>query len=427
MVYVFMALMLGINMMRVVDIMGKGMFNLALSDVLLLPVLLYMLFQVRKEPFKEVFKHYGIMLMLTVWILFTGVQAMRAPEIMSGGPVGLISELLKTVICIGYFFVGHYFLKVCSRKQFTLTWVLALCVSVIWGVVSFYFIQKGLPFFGIEPRFHYLFLGTDTDPNHAATFYFVSFFAFGALLIDRKVGLEKGALYGAMLLALVGVVLTGSRGGLISLVVGMGIVFMGYAMTHRKKALLLLLLVLLALNVTITIDRVAMDDYIMSRTLSKFSSFEAGMEIRTSLGKTAFYMGNDHALFGVGRGNYSLNSEPYFEALSFKYIDDIPHNTYTGLYAEVGLVGLLLFVSPVLLLVIAAIACIRREPTLLKRHLESITWTLAGLGALAVQASVLNVENRRFFWFLAGVLLYILNNYPKEPDAQVQEATDSFN
>lgn len=410
MTYIFMILMLSINMMKVVDLFGKGVFNLALSDVFLLPVLFYMFLQIKNKRFNEIFKHYIVMILLMAWIVISGVHAMLVPDINDGGFAGLLSEFIKTAICVGYFFVGYYFLKKCSIRQFTFMWVIALLISVFWGLLSFNFIRQGIPFLGIQPRYSYYFLGTDTDPNHVSTFYFFSFFAFGALLDIYNTRFQKNMLYLAMLSAVLGVFFTGSRGGIISFILGLGAVLFCLSIKNRRKALLLVLLLIFAFNVTIIVDHITMDDYIMTRVISKFSNFQTGMDVRSSLGKVALNMGNDHLLFGVGRGNYHLNSEPYFEKLSYKYIEDIPHNTYTGLYAEVGVIGLLLFFSPVLIIMALIIKLLKRDSNLFWNNFESFAWIAGAFSSLAVQASVLNIENRRFFWFVAGFLVYVLTN-----------------
>src|SRR3989449_9457572 len=54
-------------------------------------------------------------------------------------------------------------------------------------------------------------------------------------------------------------------------------------------------------------------------------------------------MGMAHPIFGVGFGNFKLLWPKYFEEIDpeVRELDDGNHNTFLGLFAEVGLVGLI--------------------------------------------------------------------------------------
>ena len=116
-----------------------------------------------------------------------------------------------------------------------------------------------------------------------------------------------------------------------------------------------------------------------------------GNEIdRFELTKAAFQMGNDNFIFGVGKGNFPLNSYIYLGEDNRNYKNQyIPHNTLMGFYAQQGIVGVIIFlILPIFLLY-----------RMIKSGYSQNRYFIPLLGGLAVQSFAINVENIRFYGF----------------------------
>lgn len=400
--------MLTINITRVVYITESARFNLAFSDVLM-PILgIVLLLKLRKYTFKSVFRHYPILLGLILWITISGFYAISTPSIEDAGWLGLAEELIKTVIVVAYFWVGYNTLRMVKLDLWKFTWGISTWIFIVGGFLIFILAKQGIFLMGDESKYAVYFMGTDTDPNHAASYLTLSFFAMGAFAWMTEQKWLKGIFYLTMAASAIAVFITGSRGGMLGLFAGLVFLIAGMLKKNWRFATAIILTVVLLVFSAIVVDLTGFDTYFASRVVSKFKSFDTGLDVRTGLGKTALLMGVDHPIFGVGRGNYIMNSRPYFEAIGQSYIDDIPHNTYTGLFAETGLIGMLLFLSPVLLLIFASIKKRKSHPEWFNGRVILWIWLIGGLISLSVQSAVLNVENRRFLWYLGGVLLYYI-------------------
>lgn len=407
-------MMLTVNITRVVNLTESARFNLAFSDVLV-PILgLLLLLKLRKFKFGSVFRHYLFLGGLLLWIVATGALAIYTPSIEDAGWIGLAKELIKTVIVVFYFWVGYNTLRMIRLDLWQGSWVVSTLIFIFGGFYIFSMAKQGTFLMGEEGKYLVYYMGTDTDPNHAASYLSLSFFAMGAFAWMTHRKWLKPIFYGTMALSIMALFITGSRGGMLGMALGLVVLVGGMFYKNWRFALAIVLTVLLLFFAAIIVDYTWFETHFAARVINKFVNFDAGLEIRTGLGQTAFMMGRDHFIFGVGRGNYVLNSPPYFEAIGQAFIDNIPHNTYTGLLAEVGLVGLMLFLTPVLAILYALWDRRKKNLKWVKERSVLWIWFFGGLTALAVQSSVLNVENRRFLWYVAGVLLYYIETDQSE-------------
>jgi O-antigen ligase len=407
---VYALILLTLNITKVVVFSDSIKFNMALADILI-PIFLFIsLFFWKQYGFKQTYKSYSIWIGLAAWLFLVAFLAIKNASIVDGGWSGLFEELIKTGLCVLYFFVGYNTLRVLKLRSFKITWLLSTLIFVLGGFVIYILAIKGLYFWSDDPKYLMMFMGTDTDPNHAATFLTLSFFGMGIFaMLSEHMG-ARGFFYVMMFISSVGLIFTGSRGGLFGFIVGIAILLIYYIFKNWRMALALTLVLILMTMVFLTIDHFYLENVFTQRLLYKLVEIESGFDIRANLSRSAWMMGVDHPLFGVGRGNYILNSPVYFDKLGVDYIESIPHNTYFGLLAETGIVGLILYCMPVLLLVYTIIRRYKRNPRLLGEEQNVLIWLAAGIFALGVQAFVLNVENRRFLWYLAGVLIFLFEN-----------------
>ena len=146
----------------------------------------------------------------------------------------------------------------------------------------------------------------------------------------------------AVPLCAVGVLLTGSRGGLIALMVALaGFIVVGAKWRGR----------IVVLTVAVVIAGFGFYTYAASEDLrSRVTSVGSGSG-RIDLWTVGWRMVEENPLDGVGIGNFPVAS-PHFvlvpgdvaRAQYVAYSDKVAHNTYLEIWAETGLVGLALFV-----------------------------------------------------------------------------------
>lgn len=402
--------MLTINVTKVIHFSDTLKFNMALSDLFIPIFVVLSFFLWRQFGFKNVFKGYTIWVCLVSWLVFVAWIGILSEKIIDGGWMGLFEELIKTGLCIIYFFVGYNTLRVLNLNKLQVSWAIATLFFIVAGFAIYILAINGLYYWSDDPKYLGMFTGTDTDPNHAATFLTLSFFGMGIFAILSDKLRAKMFYYGMMSLSTVGLIFTGSRGGLIGFAIGIFVLLGYYAFKNWRVALAIILIMILMILIFLTLDQIYLESVFSQRLIYKLVNIESGIDIRANLSRVAWMMSLDHPLFGVGRGNFILNSSKYFEKLGIEVIENIPHNTYFGLIAETGFVGFILFLMPFLIFVYTLFKRYGKKYMILKEEAPMLFWVLAGVCALGVQAFVLNIENRRFLWFIAGVLIFIYEN-----------------
>lgn len=188
--------------------------------------------------------------------------------------------------------------------------------------------------------------GSVGDPNDQASVLVAAIpLAFGlAGVLRRSPGLRLLALL-SIVLCLAGVVNTLSRGGLIALacVMGAGVVFGG---RWRRWAVLFLLIGSLGtLGYFVALAPA-------SSTARVTSADTSG---RSDLWRIALRMIDAHPIAGIGSGNFQNTEVHYLGSPGAIHsaaliVDDphVAHNIYLQLFAELGIVGLLIFLGIVL-------------------------------------------------------------------------------
>ncbi|MDK2788511.1 MAG: hypothetical protein PWP07_1756, partial [Epulopiscium sp.] len=318
-----------------------------------------------------------------------------------------------------------------TLKVWTITCI-SVCLIGIIAVIKYY---QGSPL-----EFHTLvsgsrssavFVGTFTDPNLAAVYLTISFYI---VLMWIRTDIKKYERYiGMLTLILIPLclLLTVSRGGII----GFGCSIFVYTILNfnsiNKKVLVIIPLIGILIFAWIDIDSTYLNGSLLARFTEKMEqvSEQTGeFTTRKNLAISALKMGKDHFITGVGRGNYPLNSARYLNELG---IDDlspyktgesmkIPHNTLAGIFAELGIVGLLLYLGVFILLVIKV-----WKNRHLKEH-EAFMYILIPLSiGVLVESLPLNIENFRGLWFLAGLFLVVEEKKAYEIIKNTVEAKES--
>lgn len=152
-------------------------------------------------------------------------------------------------------------------------------------------------------------------------------------------GLKKAMWIISMILMLVAVVMTYSRGGLLALIICGGFSIYEYGIKAKRRYLVgiavLVALVGLGIIATSSTYRARVESIVLGNI--EGSHDKNSREARLELLKRSIVLSAEHPLFGIGPGN-------------FKVVDNgwaVAHNTYTELSAEAGVLALVFFLLAV--------------------------------------------------------------------------------
>lgn len=319
-----------------------------------------------------------------------------------------ISELIKVVILAVYLFIGYLIPRYGFKlKDILKVWLIGTWANIIIGLIIQFsaFLGKQININTVlSPRTR--FMGLLTDANLAATYLTVSLFL---ALIYRQLNEDrKSRIFSSFTAIMCGVciLLTQSRGGLVGLSVGLLLyIIVNYRKIDVKVLYVIPILIIIYLGI-LDIDHMFFNNALTSNIANRIESAAQGQEqfiIRKNLSLASIQMGLDHPVIGVGRGNFVNNSRLYIDKL-YSIRDDviyresirhIPHNMFAGIFAELGIIGLLSFASIFFVL--------------LRRWIRSSNPVKSAVIimyiAFFVQSLVLSLENFRGLWLLTGMLL----------------------
>lgn len=407
-----------IPFMSVVNVFNLTRFNLSLADIFIPIMLVYCIVNIKKINFKDLSKYILVFVLLFLSILISGIYAINNDSIVSGNITTLISEEIKMIICVVYFIL--IIININDKEIFRNSlkvWIISsICVSSI-GLFALFMYYQGNP---IEintlvsgAKSVSVFIGTFTDQNLAAVYLSISFYIALFYLKISIYRYEKVLAVIVMIISPICIFLTASRGGMIGFscsLIFYSIIVFKYV---YKKLILILPSILLIVMFVIMIDITFMNQNISNSLFNKMNQVttkSGEFTVRGNLSKVAFKMGNDNFLLGVGRGNYQLNSPEYFEEMgldsnSWDYKNKIPHNTILGIYAELGLVGLILYGFVFIYLLYLIIKNIQYKDY---RSYQCIL--LAMYACIFAESIPLNLENFRGLWVLTALCIVLQNN-----------------
>ncbi|OQX81764.1 MAG: hypothetical protein B6D56_01430 [Candidatus Omnitrophica bacterium 4484_70.1] len=214
--------------------------------------------------------------------------------------------------------------------------------------------------------------------------YFVLFLpiAFSISLSSEKMFLRIFSFL-SFCLGILGLVLSFSRGGIVSLAIAMGLFCVIYnrrIFTRKNVLFILSYLVILICGVIIFWDKIIM---------RFISSPVAQLSVRYYLNRSALKMIHNHPFLGVGLNNFAVQLA-HFDTLGIASAFRFPvHNLYLLIASESGLICLFFFLVFIGMVLLAAIDLYRRHP-----------YSLLGQLALGI------------FCGITGVLIHSLIDYP---------------
>jgi O-antigen ligase len=245
--------------------------------------------------------------------------------------------------------------------------------------------------------------GTVGDPNELASVLVAGLILAAVLvfLVKKSPALRLAAA-GAVGLCTVGLLFTLSRGGLVAL--GCAIVASIFVGGRYRPAILAVMAIVGLLGVGY-ITAVA-----PQASRDRITKLDGGTG-RTDIWRVAGRMVSAHPVRGVGSGNFQLSSVHYLltnpGAVRYDYFVDHPkvaHNTYLHVLAELGLVGLALFLAIIGFAVASAFRAAQLFTKAGDRDMELLTrgLLLAMIGLLSADFFISGQYSKQL-WLLLGL------------------------
>jgi O-antigen ligase len=250
--------------------------------------------------------------------------------------------------------------------------------------------------------------GTALDPNELGSVLVAGVALSAAFAVNMKGRPElRFAAVAAAGFCVFGVFLTVSRGGLIALAASLvaAIVFSG-----RWRPFVAVSTVLV-LAVSFYYFAVLAPQEATERIAGSTQGETALKEGRTTIWKIAERMVKDKPVTGIGAGNFETTSRQYLLRPGALGRSDliistprVVHNTYLGIAAELGLVGLALFAILVLFSVGSTIRAARHFSALGDRGGEALARGMfVGLIGILVADTFISQEYNKQLWLLLGL------------------------
>jgi putative inorganic carbon (hco3(-)) transporter len=259
--------------------------------------------------------------------------------------------------------------------------------------------------------------GTIGDPNELAAVLVVGMILAGVLFATvRKSPLARLAALGAITLCAAGLFISLSRGGLVAL----GFAALASLFVAGRYRPAVFVAALTALIVTVGYFSFLAPPQARDR----ITKVDGGTG-RTDIWRVGWRMVEAHPIHGVGSGNFQQASIHYFLApgalVYGQYFIDHPkvaHNMYLHVLAELGIVGLALFLSLIAFSVVSAYKAARSFERAGDRDMELLArgLTIALLGLLAADF-FLSGQFSKQLWLLLGLgpaLLALSNRRAKQ-------------
>jgi O-antigen ligase len=247
--------------------------------------------------------------------------------------------------------------------------VLKLAALTATGIAVFGFtaLVLGAPTLGVAEKESYLgqLTGTFANPNNAATYFCLGMVAALALAASPASAAQsrKGTIWLAIATALfAAVVLTGSRGGMLSAVIAVAVSFALSSRVGTRARMRILLAVIVAAAIVLVA-------WVGNVGLFGRTDMAASTEVRLSLYQEAIAAIKDRPVLGHGAGTYG-DIEPLFHLPGTPQdrVWNRAHSTYLEAAADLGIPAAAAVGTIAVLLIVLLLWAVRAEvssPTLL--------------------------------------------------------------
>lgn len=344
-------------------------YNFAISDLVIVPLAVLLVARHRTHGQKSIGRW---VICITITVL---ASAFAASLVRINVDTGLLAaSIVKLGVGCIYLWVSATLLQFCWQRG-DFAWAKAwIRVAVVIAAGTILAATTGLPLSGIFGDISQgRYTGSFQDPNLYATYLATS---LSLLLFSQKSRMLLWVYYVVICAA---IVLTASRGGAIAgggtaVLVALVLLVRGGAM----RALVLCVVSAGAIWFGVLRSQVLVDP------IERITSVDAAMNGRQDIWRAALEVWQESPVLGVGPGQLPVVGAS----------GKVAHNTYIGILAELGIVGWVTILLPVLLMsmVIVFRSGGQRRVTVL------LTFPLL-LGMLS-----LSLENVRFSWFIIAAL-----------------------
>ena len=242
-----------------------------------------------------------------------------------------------------------------------------------------------------------IILGQELDPNIVATIIMIGLFAcLGSIFAKKK----RGILHTMLVIFLgAGMLFTGSRGALISFVVGFGVLLF-LEMRNRGSRKYVLALIMLVVITAIIALKFMPEELLTSRfsqeSILGFDEYKRGSHNRYTIWLHALELFIQSPVIGYGSGNF-------FNAITTVYEECASHNMYILILIEEGIIGLAIFGYGLLMLF----------KQLYKKQLYV---TFGMFSSICVMAMTLDSITTKYFWVAVIIVLISINSSKKLND-----------
>lgn len=297
---------------------------------------------------------------------------------------------------------------------------LIVCGCVIIGILDGYVFKRTSLFLISYPapaRYQLLHrmiprvVSTLRSPDMMVGYFIVSFAFMPYWLRNTVSGFSRGLLILIASVALIGSFLSTSRGvaGLLM------VLFMFTFLSNKAKLMNLLRPALLTLIAGIVIFLSAVTIFEPSKIEisgslidSKQVTMHFHMSNKSNYWKYALRMFKDHPIKGVGAGNFNIQMPRYYVQDAFKdpgfksFATYDPHNTYLGLCAETGILGLAGFIGIFMIVFFALLRGLKNFNSHDSSHIIYYG-IVAAYAGLFMHSSAMDAQNLRHFWICAAL------------------------
>lgn len=230
---------------------------------------------------------------------------------------------------------------------------------------------------------------------------------------------------GATLLALLGVVVTFSRGAAVGFVLMLATVMLLRCLSLRQCALLLGAGALVVLASPSYAERLLTLGRLENSLEQQDAEDPQGEVDRSIQGRdtelrAALLMFTEHPLLGVGPGLYPKYYLEYAPQVGgrVREVEREAHSLYVGMAAELGVLGIGVFLAMVVDLSRRLVRAIRRSRRTAPREVLLACGYLTALAAYLSTALFLHFSYERYFWLILALAAVAVRTVPPPPHAR---------
>ncbi len=229
-----------------------------------------------------------------------------------------------------------------------------------------------------------------------ASFYF--------LLVSKKMPMWRGYAWLLVILMPFAIFFTYTRAPWIAAILGMGVIFI-FTMIHNRKIFILAMVLLCVAGL---LGMSFLDDEALLFA-SKRATNENPVYDRLNLYVASGNMFMHHPVFGVGFGRFSDHVAGYFrkiDGIPFSSVELSEHDTFAGILAEMGIIGILLILSVYLLILSKSIRLYKYLDSHADRVMIVVFWAFMSvyiINSMFIEMRYFEFVNCLFFIY-AGII-----------------------